>query len=85
MAQLSHPYMTTGKTTALTIWTFWQSDVSALVAQMVKCLPTVLETYVPSLGWEDPLEKKMATHSTILGTWWATVNGVTKSWTQLSD
>ena len=29
---------------------------------MVKCLPTVLETWVRSLGWEDPLEKEMATH-----------------------
>ena len=30
---------------------------------MVKCLPAVQETWVPSLGWEDPLEKEMATHS----------------------
>ena len=37
-----------------------------LVAQMVKRLPTVLETQVQSLGWEDPLEKEMATHSSIL-------------------
>ena len=42
------------------------------------------------LGWEDPLEKEMATHSTILpgdsmdrGGWQAVVHGVTKSWTQL--
>ena len=33
---------------------------------MVKNLPAVLETQVQSLGWEDPLEKKMATHSDIL-------------------
>ena len=33
---------------------------------MVKCLPAMPETYVRSLGWEDPLEKEMATHSTIL-------------------
>ena len=33
------------------------------VAQMVKCLPAVQETWVQSLGWEDPLEKEMATHS----------------------
>ena len=38
----------------------------SLVAQMVKNLPTVRETWVPSLGWEDPLEKEMATHSNIL-------------------
>ena len=36
------------------------------VAQLVKNLPTVRETQVPSLGREDPLEKGMATHSTIV-------------------
>ena len=36
---------------------------TSLVAQMVKCLPTMRETQVQSLGWEDPLEKEMATHS----------------------
>ena len=38
---------------------------TSLVAQMVKCLPTMWETQVRSLGWEDPLEKGMATHSSI--------------------
>ena len=33
---------------------------------MVKCLPTMQETWVQSLGWEDLLEKEMATHSSIL-------------------
>ena len=33
---------------------------------MVMCLPTMQETRVQSLGWEDPLEKEMATHSSIL-------------------
>ena len=51
------------------------------------------ETKVRSLGREDPLEKRMATHSSILA-WripmdseagWATVHGVAKCWTQLSD
>ena len=37
-----------------------------LAAQMVKNLPAVQETQVGSLGWEDPLEKGMATHSSIL-------------------
>ena len=37
-----------------------------IVAQMVKNLPAVQETQVPSLIWEDPLEKEMATHSSIL-------------------
>ena len=36
------------------------------VAQMVKCLPALRETWVQSLGQEDPLEKEMATHSSIL-------------------
>ena len=36
------------------------------MAQTVKRLPTVQETWVLSLGWEDPLEKEMATHSSIL-------------------
>ena len=36
------------------------------MAQMVKCLPATWETQVRSLGWEDPLEKEMATHSSIL-------------------
>ena len=39
---------------------------ASLVAQMVKNLPAMWETWVPSLGWEDPLEKGMATHSSIL-------------------
>ena len=33
---------------------------------MVKNLPAVQETWVPSLGWKDPLQKEMATHSSIL-------------------
>ena len=41
---------------------FWTS----LVAQTVKCLPTMWENWVQSLGWEDLLEKEMATHSSIL-------------------
>ena len=36
---------------------------ASLVAQTVKCLPTMQETLVRSLGQEDPLEKEMATHS----------------------
>ena len=61
---------------------------SSLVTQMVKNLPVVQETRIQSLGWEDPLEKGMAMHSSILvwiipmdrGTWRAIVHGVTKSW-----
>ena len=39
---------------------------ASLVAQSVKNLPEMQETWVQSLGWEDPLEKSMATHSGIL-------------------
>ena len=60
---------------------------------MVKSPPAVSEPWVRSLGWEDPLEKGVATHSSILGwripmdrgAWQATVCGVAKSWTQLSN
>ena len=38
----------------------------SLVAQKVKHLPAMWKTWVRSLGWEDPLEKDMATHSSIL-------------------
>ena len=37
-----------------------------MVAQMVKNLPAMWESQVQSLGWEDPLEKEMATHSSII-------------------
>ena len=40
--------------------------MASLVAQMVKNLPTMQETQVQSLGSEDPLEKEMTTHSSIL-------------------
>ena len=60
---------------------------------MVKNLPAKWETQVPSLDWEDALEKEMVTHSSIpawripmdRGAWWATVCGVTKSQIQLND
>ena len=43
-----------------------QYSWASLVAQLVKNLPVMWETCVRSLGWEDPLEKRMATHSSIL-------------------
>ena len=56
---------------------------------MVKNPPTMWETWIQPLGWEDLLEEDIATHSSILawripmdrGAWWATVQGVTKTWT----
>ena len=43
-----------------------KGNLSSLVAQMVKCLSTMWETWVPSLGWEDSLEKEMAIYSSTL-------------------
>ena len=40
--------------------------MASLVAQTVKRLPTMRKTWVQSLGWEDPLAKEMATHSSTL-------------------
>ena len=42
---------------------------ASIVAQLVKNLPAVQETWVRSLGWEDPLEKGKATHSSITKNW----------------
>ena len=65
---------------------------ASLVAQMVKNLPAMWETWVQSLGREDLLEEGMATHSSILAwriPWTEEAHGqslgVTKSWTRLSD
>ena len=52
---------------------------------MLKNLPAMQETWIPSQGQEDPLEKEMATHSSVLAWRRATVHGVTKSRTHLSD
>ena len=68
----------------------------SLVAQLVKNLPAVWESWVRSLGWEDPkcpLEKGKAIYFSILawripmdrGAWWATDHRVAKSQTQLSN
>ena len=43
-----------------------QYSWASLVAQTVKNLPAIQKTWVQSPGWEDPLEKRMATHSSIL-------------------
>ena len=43
-----------------------QHSRASVVTQMVKNLPAMRETWVPSLGWEDPLEESMANHSSIL-------------------
>ena len=56
------------------------------VTQMVKNLPAMWKTWAQALGQEDPLEKGMVTHASILAwrnlidreVWWSTVHGVTK-------
>ena len=55
----------------LYLWFLGLHRPGLLVAQLVKNLPAVKETQVPSLGGEDPLEKEMATHSNILA--WETL------------
>ena len=66
-------------------------EIYFLVAQLEKNLPAMRETWIGSLGWEDPLEKGMANHSSILenvmvrGPRRATVHGVAKSQTWLSN
>ena len=65
------------------------SSGASLVAQMVNNLSAMWETWVQALGWQDPLEEGMETHSSILAlripmdreAWLATVHGFAKSWT----
>ena len=67
--------------------------LASLLDQLVKNLPPMGETWVLSLGWENPLEEGMATQSSILAwripmnreAWRATLHGVAKSRTQLND
>ena len=58
------------------------------MAQMVKNLQAIQKTQVQFQGWENSLQKGMATHPSILTwriSWWATVHGVAKNPTQLSN
>ena len=69
--QGSNPCPLQWKLGVLTTGMMWNSSLfifftASLVAQSVKNLPAVQETRIWSLGWEDPLEKEMATHSSIL-------------------
>ena len=82
--------------TSFPITVFWllvSAHLASLVAQLVKNPPAMRETWVQSLGWEDPLEEGLAAHSNILGwriamdrgDWQDIVHGVAKSRTRLSD
>ena len=80
----------TGEGIAYPLWYSWAS----LVAQLVKHLPAIQETWVQSQGWEDTREEGRATHSSILAwrvpwteelsPWHATVHGAVKSQTRRS-
>ena len=48
------------------IWGLIGAPRTSLVAKMVKCLSTMWEAWVRALGWEDPLEKEMAIHSSTI-------------------
>ena len=63
---------------------FHMSGVS-LVGQLVKNLPAMWEIWVQFLGWEDLLERGMATHSSLGNSMDCIVHGVAKSWTRMSD
>ena len=72
----------------------WQKPLQLISLQLKKKNPPVMwVTWVWTLGWEDPLEEGMATHSSSLvcripidrGAWWATVHGVTRRQTRLND
>ena len=87
------PWLQGSKKESLSLSASMEDRAASLVAQTVKNLRAMWETWVRSLGWEDPLEEGMATHSSILawripmdgGAWWVTDNGVAKSQTQLND
>ena len=78
-----------GRSTGERIGYQLQYSWAFLLAQTVKNLPAMRETWVQSLGWEDPLEESMATHASILawripmdrGAWRATVHRIAKSQT----
>ena len=71
----------------------WASQIALVVKKLPANTGKTKDMGVQSLGWGDPLQEGMATHSSILawripmdrGAWWARAHGVSKSWTQLSN
>ena len=67
--------------------------IASLIAQLVKNLPALRETWIQSLVWKDPLEEGMAIHSSFFawriyldrGAWWTIVHGVAESQKRLSN
>ena len=89
---LSSPALSLSKHQGLYQWVGCLHQMTKIL-ELVKNLPAMRETWVQSLGWEDPVKEGMATHSSILawripmdrGAWGATVHGVVKSWTWLNN
>ena len=77
IVQFSHPYMTTGKTIAFTRWTF--------IGKVMSLLFNMLSRFVIGEGNGNPLQCSCLVNPMDWGAWPATVHGVTKSWTWLSD
>ena len=91
-ARLLCPWNSPSKNTRVGCYALFQGILStqglnmgSLTAQLVKNLPAMQETWLQFLGWEDPLEKEMAIHSSILawkipdrGAWQAAVYGVAR-------
>ena len=77
IVQLSHPYMTIGKTIALTIWTF--------VSKVMSLLLNMLSRLVIGEGNGKPLQYSCLENPMDGGAWWAAVHGVAKNQTRLSD
>ena len=73
--QLSHPYMTTGKTIALTVWTF--------VSKVMSLLFNMLSKFVIGEGNGNPLQYSCLENPRDRGTWWAAIYGVPRSQTWL--
>ena len=91
MSSFIHPYLKFPDYHYLTVWyaCIWAFPGGSVVKNLLAMQETQ-EIWAVSLGWEDPLEEGMATHSSILagkipwrGAWWALVLGVTKSQTRL--
>ena len=68
----------------LPLGTTWRKRGAPLVVQTVRNLPAMQETWVQSLGLEDPVEKGIL-ENPMEGAWWTIVHGVAKSQIQLSD
>ena len=82
LVQLSHPYMTTEKTIALTRWTF----VDRVISLLFNMLSRLVITFLPrSKCLGTPLQYSCLENPMDGGAWWATVHGVAKSRTRLSD